>query len=74
LYYGFEQACAIAGLNVHVRPALLPHDLRHRFAITRLAMSHVASAENWLNGPAAASTRTAFSRNAVNAALTKSKI
>jgi len=39
LYYGFEQACALAGLNAHASP-LRPHDLRHRFAVTRLAEWH----------------------------------
>ena len=38
LYYGFEQACTIAGLNRHTARALRPHDLRHRFAVTRLAL------------------------------------
>jgi len=40
LYYGFEQACALAGLNTHAARALRPHDLRHRFAVTRLAVWH----------------------------------
>lgn len=40
LYYGFEQACALAGLNAHAAKALRPHDLRHRFAVTRLAEWH----------------------------------
>lgn len=40
LYYGFEQACMLAGLNAHATKALRPHDLRHRFAVTRLAEWH----------------------------------
>jgi integrase len=40
LYYGFQQACALAGLNTHAAKALRPHDLRHRFAVTRLAEWH----------------------------------
>jgi integrase len=40
LYYGFEQACTIAALNRHTARALRPHDLRHRFAVTRLALWH----------------------------------
>jgi integrase len=40
LYYGFEQACALAALNTHAAKALRPHDLRHRFAVTRLAEWH----------------------------------
>lgn len=39
LYYAFEQACMRAGLNVHAK-VLRPHDLRHRFAVTRLAAWH----------------------------------
>lgn len=37
LYYGFTQACALAGLNTNKARALRPHDLRHRFVVTRLA-------------------------------------
>ena len=40
LYYGFKQACALAGVNAHAAKALRPHDLRHRFAVTRLAEWH----------------------------------
>jgi integrase len=40
LRYGFEQACALAGVNEHAAKALRPHDLRHRFAVTRLAEWH----------------------------------
>ncbi len=40
LRYGFEQACALAGVNEHAAKALRPHDLRHRFAVTRLAAWH----------------------------------
>ncbi len=37
LYYGFAQACVLAGVNAHATRPLRPHDLRHRFAVTRLA-------------------------------------
>jgi len=37
LYYGFAQACELAGVNTTASKALRPHDLRHRFAVTRLA-------------------------------------
>jgi len=40
LRYGFSQACKLAGLNKHAAKALRPHDLRHRFAVTRLAEWH----------------------------------
>lgn len=40
LYYGFEQACELAGVNGTGRKTLRPHDLRHRFAVTRLAQWH----------------------------------
>ena len=40
LYYGFEQACALAAVDAHATKALRPHDLRHRFAVTRLAEWH----------------------------------
>lgn len=40
LYYGFKQACAVAGVNAHAAKRLRPHDLRHRFAVTRLAEWH----------------------------------
>lgn len=40
LYYGFEQACALAGSNARATKRLRPHDLRHRFAVTRLAEWH----------------------------------
>ena len=40
LYYGFEQACAVAGVNAHAAKPLRPHDLRHRFAVARLAEWH----------------------------------
>ena len=40
LYYGFDQACALACVNEHAAKALRPHDLRHRFAVTRLAEWH----------------------------------
>jgi integrase len=38
LCYGFKQACALAGLNMRGARVLRPHDLRHRFAVTRLAV------------------------------------
>lgn len=37
LYYGFRQACELAGINRNTTKPLRPHDLRHRFAVTRLA-------------------------------------
>ncbi|MDY0282011.1 MAG: tyrosine-type recombinase/integrase [Salinivirgaceae bacterium] len=37
LRYGFAQACELAGVNATASKALRPHDLRHRFAVTRLA-------------------------------------
>lgn len=40
LRYGFQQACALAKVNEHAKKALRPHDLRHRFAVTRLAEWH----------------------------------
>ncbi len=40
LYYGFKQACVLAGVNTHATMPLRPHDLRHRFAVTRLAEWH----------------------------------
>ena len=40
LHYGFAQACALAGLNAHEGRAFRPHDLRHRFVVTRLAEWH----------------------------------
>ena len=40
LYYGFEKACGLAGVNAHATKPLRPHDLRHRFAVTRLAEWH----------------------------------
>lgn len=40
LYYGFEQACALAGLSAHAATSLRPHDLRHRFAVMRLVEWH----------------------------------
>ena len=40
LYYGFEQACALAEVNQRAAKAIRPHDLRHRFAVTRLAEWH----------------------------------
>ena len=40
LYYGFKQACTLAKINTHNTSTLRPHDLRHRFAVTRLAEWH----------------------------------
>lgn len=40
LYYGFKQACALDGVNARAAKPLRPHDLRHRFAVTRLAEWH----------------------------------
>jgi integrase len=37
LYYGFRQACALAQINEYATRPLRPHDLRHRFAVKRLA-------------------------------------
>jgi integrase len=45
LYYGFAQACELAGVNVTGSKALRPHDLRHRFAVTRLAHWHQEKAD-----------------------------
>jgi integrase len=40
LHYGFRQACELAGLNRTGTKSVRPHDLRHRFAVTRLAHWH----------------------------------
>lgn len=40
LCYGFGQACVLAGVNSNATKPLRPHDLRHRFAVTRLAEWH----------------------------------
>ena len=40
LYYGFKQACTVAKINEKAAKTLRPHDLRHRFAVTRLAQWH----------------------------------
>jgi integrase len=45
LYYGFEQACDLAGLSGTESKVLRPHDLRHRFAVTRLAHWHRQKAD-----------------------------
>lgn len=45
LYYGFKQACELAGVNRTESKALRPHDLRHRFAVTRLAHWHQQKAD-----------------------------
>jgi integrase len=39
----FTAACALAGLDQGKR--LRPHDLRHRFAVTRLALWHQQKAD-----------------------------
>jgi integrase len=43
LYAAFDAACELAGLGRH--KALRPHDLRHRFAVTRLAVWHQEKAD-----------------------------
>lgn len=40
LQYGFQQACGLADINASPAKRLRPHDLRHRFAVTRLAEWH----------------------------------
>jgi len=45
LYYGFGQACVLAGLCLPGSKPLRPHDLRHRFAVTRLATWHRQKAD-----------------------------
>jgi integrase len=40
LQYSFHQACELAAVNAHTGKAVRPHDLRHRFAVTRLAEWH----------------------------------
>jgi integrase len=45
LYEALAQACALVGLNQNVAKALRPHDLRHRFAIARLAEWHRQNAD-----------------------------
>lgn len=45
LYYGFAQVCEFAGVNVAGTKSLRPHDLRHRFAVTRLAHWHQQMAD-----------------------------
>lgn len=40
LYYGFKQACTLAEVNANATKPLRPHDLRHRFAVMRLAEWH----------------------------------
>lgn len=37
---GFHQACVKAGIHIGLPRGLRPHDLRHRFAVTRLANWH----------------------------------
>ena len=44
LYPAFSAACKLAGLNNGKN--LRPHDLRHRFAVTRLAAWHRENADN----------------------------
>jgi integrase len=43
--YGLAQACTLASLNAHAVKSLRPHDLRHRFAVTRLAAWHRQKAD-----------------------------
>lgn len=43
LYAAFDAACALAGLDSD--KGLRPHDLRHRFAVTRLAVWHREKAD-----------------------------
>jgi integrase len=43
LYAAFDAACALAGLDSD--KGLRPHDLRHRFAVTRLAVWHGEKAD-----------------------------
>lgn len=45
LYVAWHQACTLAGLNEHSAKALRPHDLRHRFVVTRLATWHQQQAD-----------------------------
>jgi integrase len=45
LYVAWHQACALAGLNAHSAKTTRPHDLRHRFAVTRLATWHRQQAD-----------------------------
>jgi integrase len=45
LHYGFQQACELAGLNRTGAKSVRPHDLRHRFAVTRLANWHRQKAD-----------------------------
>jgi integrase len=40
LYTAFHQACSLAGLDENSVRAMRPHDLRHRFAVARLAAWH----------------------------------
>jgi integrase len=40
LRYGFNQVCVLAGINVKGAKPFRPHELRHRFAVTRLAEWH----------------------------------
>jgi integrase len=40
LHVAFRQACSLAGLDEDSARALRPHDLRHRFAVERLAAWH----------------------------------
>jgi integrase len=45
LHYGFAQACQLAAVNLRGNKRLRPHDLRHRFAVTRLAHWHQQTAD-----------------------------
>ena len=45
LHYGFAQACKLAGVNATASKVLRLHDLRHRFAVTRLVHWHKQKAD-----------------------------
>jgi integrase len=45
LYVALHQACELAGLNQHGLKPLRPHDLRHRFVVTRLESWHRQNAD-----------------------------
>jgi len=40
LYTALREACSLTGVNENASRALRPHDLRHRFAVARLAAWH----------------------------------
>lgn len=45
LWVAWHAACALAGLNEHGAKTVRPHDLRHRFVVTRLATWHHQQAD-----------------------------